>query len=93
MKEKCTKTKKDLEDGKGYADDKGYNLDGNMISTCECPSCPSKKNHETAKSKEFIWYQKFIGATASKTRELIDKLTEQYSPFGGIDATNLLANI
>eukprot|EP00957_Ditylum_brightwellii_P098997 7541463-Ditylum_brightwellii.AAC.1 len=64
-----------------------------MISTCKCPGCPGKKNHKTAKSKEFIWHQKFIDVTASKTREAIDKLTEQYSPVGGIDATNLLANI
>eukprot|EP00957_Ditylum_brightwellii_P029921 2264249-Ditylum_brightwellii.AAC.2 len=93
MKDKCTKTKKDLEDGKGYGDDKGYNLDGNMTSTCKCSSSPGKKNHETAKSKEYIWHQKFIGATASKTRESIDKLTEQYLSVGGIDATDLLANI
>jgi hypothetical protein len=93
MKEECAKTKKDLEDGKGYGDDKGCDLDGNMVSTCECPGCPGKKNHKTAKSKECIWHQKFIGVTASKTREAIDKLTEQYSPVGGIDATDLLADI
>eukprot|EP00957_Ditylum_brightwellii_P030455 2306277-Ditylum_brightwellii.AAC.1 len=76
MKEECAKTKKDLEDGKGYCDDKGCDLDDNMISTCKCPGCPGKKNHKTAKSKECIWHQKFNGVTASKTREAIDKLTE-----------------
>eukprot|EP00957_Ditylum_brightwellii_P062916 4774186-Ditylum_brightwellii.AAC.1 len=48
MKEECTKITKDLEDGKGYGDDKGCNIDGDMISTCECPGCPSKKNHKMA---------------------------------------------
>eukprot|EP00957_Ditylum_brightwellii_P076306 5800110-Ditylum_brightwellii.AAC.1 len=72
MKEECAKANKDLEDGKGYGDDKDCNLDGNMISTCECPGCPGKKNHKTAKSKECSWHQKFIGVTASKTREAID---------------------
>eukprot|EP00957_Ditylum_brightwellii_P070269 5337964-Ditylum_brightwellii.AAC.1 len=43
MKEECAKTKKDLEDGKGYGYDKGCNLDSNMISTCNCPGCTGKK--------------------------------------------------
>eukprot|EP00957_Ditylum_brightwellii_P006934 525112-Ditylum_brightwellii.AAC.1 len=64
-----------------------------MIRACKCPGCLGKKNHKTARSKECICHQKFIGVTASKTREAIDRLTEQYSHVGGIDATNLLADI
>eukprot|EP00957_Ditylum_brightwellii_P139740 10649161-Ditylum_brightwellii.AAC.1 len=37
MKIECAKVKQDQEDGRGYGDDKGFNLSGEMISTCACP--------------------------------------------------------
>eukprot|EP00957_Ditylum_brightwellii_P004258 324082-Ditylum_brightwellii.AAC.1 len=50
MKIECAKAKKDQEDGRGYGDDKGCNLSGEMISTYVYPGCSGKKNHKTAKS-------------------------------------------
>eukprot|EP00957_Ditylum_brightwellii_P149682 11398534-Ditylum_brightwellii.AAC.1 len=52
IKIECARVKKDQEDVRGYGDDKGCNLSGEMISTCVCPGCPDKKNHKTAKSQE-----------------------------------------
>eukprot|EP00957_Ditylum_brightwellii_P024513 1850282-Ditylum_brightwellii.AAC.1 len=54
MKKKCTKTKKDFDDGKGYGDGTKTNIHGDMINLCKCPGCPGEKNHKTAKSKECI---------------------------------------
>eukprot|EP00957_Ditylum_brightwellii_P141782 10802753-Ditylum_brightwellii.AAC.1 len=57
MKEECVKTKRDLDDQKCYGDETKTSIDGDMISSCKCLGFPGKKNHKTAKSKEFIWHQ------------------------------------
>ena len=94
MKEECLKTKKDLEEGRRYGSNKGSNISGDMISLCACPGCPGKKNHKSAKSKECIWHNKFIGITSTQVPSTINQIASEYSPLDPTtDAVDVLANI
>ena len=94
IQDECLKTKKDTKEGRGYGKNKGTNISGDMVSLCACPGCPGKKNHKTAKSKECIWNNKFIGIKAPEVPSTITKIASDYSPVSStIDAVDVLADI